>query len=94
MRTKRRRKNLTHGALPARLDALAAEGRLPALLKELPDERERLLLLLRHGLGLSWPAIQEEVEKRQLYYCERHLYRLYAQALGRIAALRGLYDEG
>lgn len=76
-------------ALPQRLSQLARTdaAALLELLDRLPDERLRLLLLLRHGFGLSWPAIRSAAERRGLYYCERHLFRLYAQALAQAAAL-------
>ncbi len=77
------------GALPQRLSQLAQAdaGELLALLDRMPDERLRTLLLLRHGFGLSWPAIRTAGERRGLYYSERHLYRLYAQALSQAGAL-------
>lgn len=76
----RRRKNRLGRELPRRLDALAAAGGLEALLARLPEERHRALLQLRHGRGLSWPAIRA-VGHPALYFSERQLYRLYAQAL-------------
>ena len=81
MNAARKTKNVCRGALPRRLDELAARGGLPELLDRLPDERLRTLLLYRHGLALSWPAIRDAAERHGLYYSERHLYRLYAQAL-------------
>ena len=88
----RRTKNGTRRALPMRLDALAAAGKLPALLEALPDERHRKLLFLRHALGLSWPAIRNS--GCELYYSERQLYRLYAQALAQAGALLEAGHEG
>lgn len=82
-------------ALPERLTQLArtdAAGLLE-LLDRMPDERLRTLLLLRHGFGLSWPAIRAAAERRGLYYCERHLFRLYAQALAEAGALMGAAHE-
>lgn len=80
---------MSRSALPRRLEAMArsdAAGMLE-LLERLPDERMRTLLLLRHGFGLSWPAIRSAAARRGLYYSERHLYRLYAQALSQAGAL-------
>lgn len=80
---------MSRSALPRRLEVMArsdAAGMLE-LLERLPDERMRTLLLLRHGFGLSWPAIRSAAARRGLYYSERHLYRLYAQALSQAGAL-------
>lgn len=89
MKNTKAKRSMGHGALPQRLEELARTdaGAFLALLDRLPDERLRLLLLLRHGFGLSWPAIRAAGERRGLYYCERHLFRLYAQALSLAAAL-------
>lgn len=83
MKNTKARRSMGHGAASQRLERLARTdaGAFLALLDGLADERLRLLLLLRHGFGLSWPAIRRAGERRGLYYCERHLYRLYAQAL-------------
>ncbi|MGX8692162.1 MAG: hypothetical protein ACSW8E_00200 [Clostridia bacterium] len=83
MKSTKGRRSMGRSVLPHRLEQLAKAdtGAFLTLLDELPDERLRLLLLLRHGFGLSWPAICLAAERRGLYYCERHLYRLYAQAL-------------
>lgn len=78
-------------AVPRRLDALGRTdpAALLALLDRLPDGCGRTLLLLRHGLGLSWPAIRAAAERRGLFYSERHLFRLYARALAQAEALSG-----
>ena len=54
------RKSTGRSALPQRLSKLAQTdaGALLELMDRLPDERLRTLLLLRHGFGLSWPAIR------------------------------------
>lgn len=81
--------------LSERLEALRRSdaAALLELLDRLPDERLRALLLLRHGLGLTWPAIKIAVQRRGLYYSERTLYRMYAQALAQAAALLEMADE-
>ena len=76
-----------------RLDDLAAQKALGETLNRIPDERLRTLLLYRHELGLSWPAIREDAERNGLYYSERQLYRLYAQALALAAGLLEAADE-
>ncbi len=81
------RKDHRRAELAQKLDILAVFGLLPALLKLLPDERQRTLLLLRHGRGLSWPELRAEAARRGLYYSERQLYRIYEQALGCFEAL-------
>jgi hypothetical protein len=83
-----RRMELEH-----KLDALAALGLLPALLKLLPDEKQRTLLQLRHGLGLSWPVLRKEAARLGLFYSDRQLFRFYAQALGSFAELTETADE-
>ena len=89
MKKTKARKSTGRSALPQRLSKLAQTdaGALLELMDRLPDERLRTLLLLRHGFGLSWPAIRTAGERRGLYYSERHLYRLYAQALSQAGAL-------
>ena len=79
--------------LERKLDELTALGLLPALLNLLPDEKQRLLLHLRHRLGLSWPALRKEAEGCGLYYSERQLFRIYAQALAGFEALTEATDE-
>lgn len=76
-------------AMPGRLETMARSDTagMLELLERLPDERLRMLLLLRHGFGLSWPAIRIAAARRGLYYSERHLYRLYAQALSQAGTL-------
>jgi hypothetical protein len=78
-----------HSAVPRLLDRLAETdaAALLELLDRLPDERMYTLLLLRHGFAMSWPAIRSAAERRGMYYCERHLFRLYARALAETAAL-------
>lgn len=90
-KTTKGRRSLGPSAVPQRLDALARTepAALLELLERLPDERGRALLLLRHGLGLSWPAIRSAAERHGLCYSERHLFRLYALALAQAEALRG-----
>ncbi|MBR5342759.1 MAG: hypothetical protein IK149_02545 [Oscillospiraceae bacterium] len=87
MNRTRKRRSMGRSAWPERLDRLAARGRLTRALERLPDERQRALILLRHGLGLSWPAIRSEAEKKGLCYCERQLFRIYAQALRALEAV-------
>lgn len=89
MKKTRARKSKGRSALPQRLSKLAQTdaGVLLELMDRIPDERLRTLLLLRHGFGLSWPAIRIAGERRGLYYSERHLFRLYAQALSQMGAL-------
>lgn len=79
--------------LERKLDELTALGLLPALLTLLPDEKQRLLLHLRHRLDLSWPALRKEAARRGLYYSDRQFYRIYAQALGSVAVLLEAADE-
>lgn len=86
MNRTRKRKSMGFSDWPARLDRLAAQGLLIRTLEKLPDERQQALILLRHGLGLSWPALRGEAEKLGLYYCERQLFRIYAQALRALEA--------
>ena len=62
------------------LDRLAARGILEPMLGGIRDERLRTILTLRHGNGLGWAAVGEELKKEGLYYSERQIYRLYAQA--------------
>ena len=90
----RQTKNACRGGLPRRLDALAALGGLPGLLARIEDERLRTLLLLRHGLKLSWPAIRQAAARCGLYYGERQLFRLYAQALAQAETLLEADDDG
>ena len=94
-KTTKGRRSLGPSAVPQRLDALARTepAALLELLEHLPDERSRTLLLLRHGLGLSWPAIRIAAERHGLYYSGRHLFRLYAQALAQAEALKGTAYE-
>ena len=89
MKNTRARRSVGRSALPQRLSKLAQTdaGALLELMDRIPDERLRTLLLLRHGFGLSWPAIRSAAARRGLYYSERHLYRLYAQALSQAGAL-------
>lgn len=89
MKNSRARKSTGRSALPQRLSRLARTdaGVLLELMDQIPDERLRTLLLLRHGFSLSWPAIRVAAERRGLYYSERHLFRLYGQALAQAGAL-------
>lgn len=54
------------------------------LLSNILDERLHLLILQRHGYGLSWPMIFEDLKNRGIYYSTRHVYRLYAKAINQI----------
>lgn len=94
MKAPRKTKNICHGRMAQQLDVLRVKGELIELLDRLPDDRCRTLLLLRHGLGLSWPVIRDAAERRGLFYSERHLYRLYAQALSQAEALLEAEHEG
>lgn len=89
MKSTRGRRSTGRSMLPQRLDRLAKAdaAALLRLLDRVPDERLRMLLLLRHGFGLSWPAIREATERRGLFYSERHVFRLYARALSQVSAL-------
>ena len=87
MKAKRATKNLCHGLLQQRLDELAEHRLLQELLDRIPDARLRILLFFRHELGLSWPAIWEAAPRHRMYYSERQIYRLYAQALKLAAEL-------
>ncbi len=76
-----RRKAMTPSAWPERLDKLASWGLLRMALTPLRDERQRKLVILRHGFGLSWPAVRREAARLGMPYSERQLYRIYTQAL-------------
>ena len=81
-----KRRSMGGSVWPRRLDELAARGRLLPALDALTDERQRTLILLRHGLGLSWPAARGEAERLGLLYSDRQLFRIYAQALRTLEA--------
>lgn len=90
------RKSKGCGETPRRLSAMAKRdgAALLELLDRMEDRRSAYLLLMRHGLNMSWPSICEAAERHGLYYSARHFFRLYARALRQAEALEEARHEG
>lgn len=62
-----------------------------SLIDHLDNAAYRVLLTLRYVDCMTWSSIPEAMEKFNLYYCERQIYRLHGEALN---AARKIYYGG
>lgn len=71
-------------------EAIRRESEVERFISGLEEGVHRVLLRLRYVDCLTWPAVQEQMEKNGIYYSERQIYRLHGEAL---QAARYLWAE-
>lgn len=62
-------------------EALRQEIEVEKFIALLRKDSHRIILRLRYVDCLRWPGVLKELEKKDLYYSERQVYRLHGEAL-------------
>ena len=79
----------------AELEAIKEETRkhhdIERLINSLPTLEHRAVLRHRYLRGLDWDAVQREMARDRIVYCDRQIFRLHGEALNEV---RRILKEG
>lgn len=61
--------------------AVRQEVKVERFIARLDTDLYRIILKLRYVDLLDWPGIQQQMEEKNLCYCDRQIFRLHGEAL-------------
>lgn len=61
--------------------AVRQEMEVESFISQLGQDVHRIILRLRYVDMLPWPAVQKRLEKNNIFYSDRQIYRIHGEAL-------------